>query len=289
MKFFNTFDTTRYKEKLKLALTEMGEGNLIMFKKHITYLSRTILTYFVSLFGFIGLIISLHTQLYNQEILYTIFLGISIILFSVWSIYFFIGCLRSLLGTSPISDSFDTISCLKNRFHFFIRFTLVLFFLHAGVLISSIILELYLPNTEDIMRSASIYLNIFSSIIYMFGVYYTLKVVIRYEMDHYMITPTYVDITEQHGLFEKINTSLPLARLTMVSVISSGFLQSIFRYGTLSFLSDDIIHATDGISIDHVPKPMLIKNKFNTIIKKYSTPLVTPRATGISEKISKII
>lgn len=272
MKILHSFNTWIHKEVFIQCLQQFWEKNIVSFRRHIFYLIPAFWYWIISLLGFFLVNGSIYFQFQVYQNIYYTYIGLAFIIYTLWSISFFVSNIRVIFSESPIAYSLEHINNLSNKFHFFIKLSIILFVIRILMLFIGIFLEFYLPHPERLLGIPSFIFHILSCVIYLLWVYFVVYRVIMYSMSYCTLTPQSLEIIEQRWFFEKKSTVIQLKRLTLISVMSTGFFQSLFRFGNVHFQTDGSISWEDtSMSISYAPKPNLLKDILHNILSLKSS------------------
>lgn len=268
MKIFGNFNTHEYREKFESFLQKYGENNILMFKRHVVYILLSLFSYGIALSGFVLMFFVFRVEFENYPTFFTLYTWANGIIFWLWSLLYFYGIVRSLLGPSPIATNVTEIWRLKNRFQLFIKLYLIIFVLIVFLVVSSLMLEFYFSDSKSLFNLSLVSVHVFACIIYIIGAYGVTKRVIKYEMDYFLVSPDYLEFHEQRWFFTNTSVTVDTARVSMISVKSSGIIQSILSYGTLWVLTDNNnLNNQQKITVRYVPRPAAIQTYAQHLIK----------------------
>ncbi len=270
MKILYNFNTRINKDRFVKLSNELWDGNNISFRRHVFYLFPAFWYWLISLIGFLCVNTSVYFQFQAYPKIFYIYIATATFVYLIWSLALLIGYVRVLLWESPIATSLTQIKNLDNKFHFFIRLSIILFIIRVSMLSFSIFLEFYLSHPDRLLGFSAVYLHIFSCIIYLLWVYFVVHRVIVYSMSYCLVTPHTLEIVDQKWFLRRQNIVIQSKRLTLVSTTSEGLLQSIFRYGDIYFRTDGSTEWEEDMHIKYVPKPNFLKIELQRVFQKGS-------------------
>jgi len=262
MKIFSSFDTKLDEKILKEALTQ--EWQAFMIKRHKLYLLYMFIWVFLAVIDsiLIGIVLYFMLPLWLLIIiilLYILWMGIWIILSIVQlkeylKKYEFI---RTTISEEELKD------WLLEKF---LKFSIWLFFYQILLSIwTTIIWFLYnqIPGLNGILLNLW---QLLLSLLFIYFVYKSLYVIVNFEMDFSVITPTKITSYNQTGLFKRESKTVWVDKIKTIQSNKKGIIRSLFDFGEIIILTEWDEKNNWEIKLKFIAQPDVIKNKITNFV-----------------------
>lgn len=265
---FGTFDIFKKETIIEDNIKKFWAWNFILLKRHNFFLIKPLLTMFLALLLFGGLIWMIYNHFSNQLTYFFILAWLYFFFTFQWlgvSIWYIIYAIKHSKVVYKEVDSF-----LEKDNQIFLRFvnqTMLSFTFQIILCLVNVFLSFFVKWEIELITWLSIIWELAINVIFLFVIYNIFKRLVDFNMDFTTVSPLKIVSYSQEGIQNFSAKDLATDTIKSVTVVQSGFIQSVFNIGRILIkgIGDETSSKEYSISLNHIKFPEKVKEEIDNV------------------------